>query len=131
MRIIKRRYQIFIIFAIAFFTGVVAYSQGMTQGNPSPELEEVAQEKTDMWARELSLTGEQALLMEKKIIEFAMKRNELIQSKMREEAKTKRLIALQELEFGEMRDILTKPQFERYLAIKREQIKGQKQENQR
>lgn len=127
---IRRRHQLVLLFAMALFAGAIGYSQSLLQGEPSQELREVAQEKTDMWTQELSLTGKQATLMEKKIIEFAMKKEELIQSKMREEAKTERLKALQKLEYRDMRDILTKPQFERYLALKREQINQQKQQNQ-
>lgn len=130
MRIKTEKYRLVLFLAIALFTGVMAYSQSMTQQNPSPELEEVAEEKRDMWTRELSLTDKQALLMEKKIIEFAMKKDELIQSKMREEAKTARLQELQELEIRDMRDILTKPQFETYLAIKQEQINQQNEQSQ-
>lgn len=126
----KKSYLPILLFAIAFVLSSIGYSQTMTQNEPSPELEEIAKEKTDRWIEELSLTGKQAALMEKKIVEFAIKREELIQSKMQEEAKTKRLKALQELEYKDMRNILTKPQFERYLAIKQEHINEQSQENQ-
>ncbi|GHA49824.1 hypothetical protein GCM10007103_33280 [Salinimicrobium marinum] len=109
----------------------MGYSQTMTQNEPSPELEEVAKEKTDMWIEELSLSGKQAALMEKKIVEFALKREKIIQSKMREEAKTERLKALQELEYKDMRDILTQPQFDRYIALKQEKINQQSQNKQK
>jgi HAMP domain-containing protein len=128
MRIVKK-YRLIIVFALLFFTGAIGYAQTMTQNEPSQELEEVAKEKTDMWIEELSLTGKQAALMQKKIVEFAIKREKLIQSKMREEAKTERLKALQELEYKDMRDILTQPQFDRYLALKQEIINKQSQNN--
>lgn len=126
MRIMKMKYKVLLIFTIALTTCAIGYSQSPTQGEPSQELREVAKEEVDVWIEELSLTGKQAALMEKKIIEFAIKRDELLQSKMREEAKTERLKALQLLEYKDMRDILTKPQHERYLAIKQERIDQQK-----
>ena len=97
--------------------GNLAHSQSMLQTDPHPALQEEAQEIADMWTRELAMTTKQAELMEDKIIEFAIKRNKLIQSKMREEEKTKKLLNLQNLKYQDMRDILTKPQYERYIYL--------------
>lgn len=130
MNALNRIHKILLIFTIAFFTGIVGYGQNMLQGEPTQELKEMAEEKTDMWMEELALTSKQADLMENKIIEFAIKRERLLQSKMPEEAKTERLLALQELESRDMRDILTKPQFETYLAVKRQNTQEQKEGNQ-
>ncbi len=124
---IKRNYQILIIFTLAFFTTAVAVSQTMTQKDPDKELEDAAKEAVEFWDSELGLTTKQARLMEKKILEFVIKKNKLIQSKMREEAKTERLKRLQELEYKDMRDILTKPQHEKYMRLSKERILRQNQ----
>lgn len=124
---ISRNYQILIVFTLAFLTTAVAVSQTFTQNNPDRELEEAAQEAVEYWESELGLTAKQARLMEKKIIEFAIKKNRLIQSKMREEAKTERLRRLQELEYKDMRNILTQPQFEKYMELSKERIRNQNQ----
>ena len=114
-----QRQTIFIFLLIFLLTagGNSAYSQNMLQNDPHPTLQEEAQEVADMWTRELSMTTKQAELMEDKIIEFAIKRNKLIQSKMREEEKTRKLLNLQNLKYQDMRDILTKPQYERYIYL--------------
>lgn len=123
---IKRKYQLIIVFTVAFLTTAVAVSQNMTQQDPDKELKEVAREAVDFWEKELVLSPKQVDLMEKKIIEFAMKKNRLIQSKMREEAKNERLAELQQLEYRDMRDILTEPQYEKYLKISKQRIQEQK-----
>lgn len=125
---VNRNYQILLFFTLAFLTSALAVSQTMTQSDPDKELEEAAREVVRYWENELSLTAKQAALMEKKIIEFAIKKNKLIQSKMREEAKTERLRRLQELEFKDMKDILTKPQYDRYLTLSKERIRNQNKE---
>lgn len=126
MRRMKGRHKLLIIFLLLFFTTTISYSQNMLQQKPNKELEEVAREITEMWTTELALSTKQAELMEDKIIEFTMKKNEIIQSKMREEAKTEKLKALQVQEQRDMRNILTKPQFDKYLEILTERIQQQK-----
>lgn len=122
----KRNYQLIIVFTVAFLTTAVAVSQNMTQQDPDKELKEVAREAVVFWEKELVLSPKQVDLMEKKIIEFAIKKNRLIQSKMREEAKNERLAELQQLEYRDMRDILTEPQYEKYLKISKQRIQEQK-----
>ena len=126
---IKRNYQLILVFTVVFLTTAVAWSQNMTQQDPHKELKEAARESVDFWKKELVLSPKQADLMEKKIIEFTMKKNRLIQSKMREEAKNVRLRELQQLEYKDMRDILTEPQYEKYLKVSKQRIKAQKRKN--
>lgn len=121
-------YRAVLVLALAIFTTTIGYAQTMTQGEPTEEIRAQADEQTEMWKDELALTSKQEDLMEKKIIEFAMKRAELLHSKMEEEAKTERLKMLQISEHRDMRDILTKPQFERYLAIQRQRAGTQEEE---
>lgn len=111
--------------AITLLAVSQGYSQNMLQGEPSMEIREMAKEASDMWSKELGLSEKQEILMEKKFIEFGMKKEELLQSKMQEEAKAERLLALQEAENADMRDILTRPQHERYLVLQEERLKEQ------
>ncbi|UJH90319.1 hypothetical protein LZ575_15870 [Antarcticibacterium sp. 1MA-6-2] len=106
----SNKLYILLIFVLAFFTSTMSFSQSIIQGDPDPEIEERAAETTEMWARELGLTSKQEILMEKKIIEFTMRRKDLLNSKMNEAAKKERLIVLQEEERADMTDILTQPQ---------------------
>lgn len=128
MRILNK-YVNLLIFTLFFFTAAIGYSQNKLQPEPNEELEKTAEETTEVWIKELGLTAKQARLMEKKIIEFAMQRYELVNSKMPEEEKTEKLKELQKLKSRDIRDILTKPQHERYLLIQRERIEGQSDKN--
>ncbi len=122
---ISKNYQILIVFAIALFTSSVAFSQSILQQSTDQELEEAARERAEMWEGELSLSSKQTNLVQSKIIEFAIKKNRILQSKMREELKTERLQRLQVLENKDMRNILTQPQYDRYLFLLDQQIKKQ------
>ncbi len=131
MKVMKMNNKIYVIITllISVFTSSSGYSQSILQGEPSMEIREMAKDHTNMWVKELALSRKQADLMEIKITEFAMKKRELLESKMREEAKAKRLLALQENENSDMRDILTKPQHERYLMIQEQLLTEQLEKN--
>lgn len=131
MKVMKMNNKIYVIITllISVFTTSSGYSQSILQGEPSTEIREMAKDHTNMWVKELALSRKQADLMEIKITEFAMKKRELLESKMREEAKAKRLLALQENENSDMRDILTKPQHERYLMIQEQLLTEQLEKN--
>ncbi len=125
MKNLNRKNQIILAFSVAFLATFMAFSQNIVQEKPSRELKEVAGEAAEKWQRELALSDKQKNLMEKRIIEFAIKKNRLIQSKMREEAKNERLRALQREEYGAMRNILTAPQYDRYIKLSQERIRKQ------
>lgn len=126
---IKRTYRLLLLFSIAFFTTSIAVSQTMTQPEASKALEQAAKEQVEYWENELSLTAKQSLLMEDKIIEFVFKKDEVIQSDLEAKEKSRRLIELKELENRDMRDILTKPQFDRYLMLQEQRIEQQNNNN--
>jgi hypothetical protein len=111
----KFRILFFTIFTL--FTGSVAFSQSLTQPEPSRELEREVRSEVAIWEDELSLRAKQAALMERKFIEFALKREEVYKSDLPQEAKIKQLVALKLQETRDMRDILTGPQYERYLQL--------------
>lgn len=111
-----------IIIALVLFT-TAGFSQSPLQEEPSQEIREMAQEEADFWSTELGLTEKQEVLMEKKITEYAIKKEEILQSKMQEEAKATRILELQQAESRDMKDILTKPQYEEYLVEKEQRLK--------
>ncbi|HSP41185.1 MAG TPA: hypothetical protein VLN46_07110 [Gillisia sp.] len=114
------------LFLLLFFCTGNIVGQNLMQEEPSKKIREMAKERTNMWISELALSAKQADLMERKIIEYTMKRTELMQSKMNEEAKKERFIALQVLEEKDMRDILTGPQHEKYIRLNRKGINVKK-----
>ncbi len=128
---IRDFYRLFLLCSLAFLTSATAVSQTMMQPEPTQQMEETARQQTAIWENELSLTGKQMVLVEKKFVEFAIKRDRILQSKMREEVKTRHLLALEELENREMRDILTKPQYDRYLRLKKRMDKKEKRKTNR
>lgn len=122
---IKKTYKLLLLVSLALFTSAIAFSQTPIQPEPSQELEEAAKEQVEYWENELSLTAKQSGLMEDKIIEFAFKKDKVLQSNLNDEEKAEQLVLLQELENRDMRDILTKPQFDRYIVLLQQNIRQQ------
>lgn len=120
------------VLIVICFSTTTGYAQHMLQGEPSLEIREMAQETSAMWTKKLGLTEKQEILMKTEFIAYAMKKEVLLQSKMQEEAKVKRLLALQQEENGAMRNILTKPQYDRYVVLQKklldEQLKKRKKQ---
>ncbi|MCX2836529.1 hypothetical protein OQ279_00070 [Salinimicrobium sp. MT39] len=102
----------------------LATAQDLTQNSNNPQLEMAAKERVQKWERELSLRAKQALLMEKKFVEFDIKRKKLWKDNISEEERLDRLKNLKILETREVRDILTKPQFDRYLLVLEEEAES-------
>lgn len=114
-----------LVLAFVLITTSAGYSQTPIQEEPSQEIRQMAREDADFWSTELGLTEKQEILMEKKITEFAVKKEVLLQSKMQEEAKAVRLLELQQEENRDMKDILTRPQYARYLLKQKQRLKEQ------
>lgn len=109
----------------AIFTTSTGCAQNPLQEEPTQEMREMAREESDFWSTELGLTEKQEILMEKKLTEYAIKKEQLLQSKMQEEAKAARILELQEAETRDMTDILTREQYEVYLVKKEERLNEQ------
>lgn len=109
--------KIFFLFVTAIFTLSSANAQNMLQGRVDKDIKEAASQAVAMWTGKLALSAKQRKLMEDKIVEFSIKKNELLQSKMPQEIKERKLKELQILENRDMRDILTGPQYDLYLDI--------------
>lgn len=99
------------------------YSQNILQGDAQQDLEIAAREAAERWTTELAMSAKQTALMEDKLVEYAIKKQEVLNSKMREELKTQRLLELEYAENQSMQDILTQPQFERYIFLLRQEVK--------
>lgn len=123
----KAHRQLLILITIVFASlfSYNGYSQNLLQEEPSNEVRELADERSRMWAKELALSAKQQDLVEKKIIKYTMRRLEIQNAPIPIEKKTEDLLVLERLERGEMRDILTKPQFERYVFLEEQNDKKQ------
>ena len=91
----------------------LCHSQNVLQGDASRDLEQAARDAAERWTVELAMSSKQTALMEEKLVEYALKKQETLNSKMREENKTQRLLELEFAENKSMQDILTQPQYER------------------
>ena len=95
----------------------LCHSQNVLQGDAPRDLEQAARDAAERWTVELAMSAKQTALMEEKLVEYALKKQETLNSKMREENKTQRLLELEFAENKSMQDILTQPQYERYLFL--------------
>ncbi len=123
----KAHRQLLILITIVFASVFTynGYSQNILQKEPSDEVRELAEERSRMWTTELALSAKQQDLVEKKIIKYTMRRLEIQDAPIPAEEKIEQLLAVERLERGEMRDILTKPQFDRYVLLEEQDAKKQ------
>lgn len=115
-----KKFKLVLLTFFTFFTGSLAYSQTLAQPEPTREMEMAVERAVARWEDELSLRAKQTALMEKKFIEFALKREELLRADLPEAEKRKQLVDLKLRETYDMRDILTGPQYERYIELLQE-----------
>ena len=112
-----RTAYIFLLITMVCFTSSTAFSQSILQNDPDRSLEIQVNNAVEMWQEELALSSKQMDLMERKLVEFAIKKRKILQADISTRAKARRFTRLRVLENKDMRDILTKPQYERYLLL--------------
>lgn len=115
-----------ITFTILFTS--VGSAQNLMQNNESKAIEVAAKNEVQKWEEELSLTAKQMMLMERKFVEYAIKREKLVKENIPEEEKVERLKDLKILEIRNMRDILTQPQYDRYILILQQEAEAEEAE---
>lgn len=115
-----KKFKLIFYSLFIFLTANFAHSQSIVQAEPTREMEMAVDREVARWEDELSLRAKQSALMEKKLIEFALKREEVLRSELPEAEKKKKLVNLKLLETQDMRDILTGPQYERYIELLQE-----------
>ena len=109
---------------ILLFVTVFAFQFSQAQYNidiaeATPQQEQKADKQSKMLTKKLGLNGEQPLLVRNKMLEFLVKQDEIIQSDLSKEEKTKNLKALKLNRLKEMQDILTQPQYDQLLEVER------------
>lgn len=107
----------FILLIFIFFLPLSSNSQNMLQGDVSQQREAEAKRLVEQLDLELELRAKQEMLMQKKFVEFALKRDEILKLNLppREELEQLALLKLEETK--DMHDILTKPQYDRYVFL--------------
>ena len=106
-----------ILLAITFFALNVCMAQDPIYQNGNDRFEKEAYKLAKEYNKKLVLSGKQFNLFQKKIEEFKIKR-EKIEKQYKGKEKLDMLYKLQAQETGEMRNILTQPQFRLYEEIK-------------
>lgn len=81
------------------------------------ELEDIARELAYTWKQQLNLTPEQTVLLEDSIIEFTLRKNEVLNSGIKQDSVIRRLQAIQRNEHKKLKKFLDEEQFENYLLI--------------
>lgn len=84
------------------------------------EIKDIAEELALLWKDRLFLDEEQTSKMEDLIIEYTIKKNEIINSSMNPIAQVRKLKGIQKAEHRNLRKLLSKEQFEKYLNINKE-----------
>ena len=113
----NKRLQIVLSLTFTLLFASLGSAQDIMQNEPDKEMEWAARNEVERWEDELSLRAKQMMLMEKKFVEYAIKRQRIMNENIPAEEKLERLTDLKMLEMGEIRDILTKPQFDRYILL--------------
>ncbi|MGA9324831.1 MAG: hypothetical protein WCE57_00585 [Salegentibacter sp.] len=96
------------------------YTQLYIHKKNRQELEEIARELAYTWQYKLGLNEEQTLHLENVIIAFTIKKNEILNSILSEDAKIERLQAIQRAEHKSLQRFLEKDQFEEYLRLNKQ-----------
>lgn len=100
-----------------FFISSSAFSQSIIQGDVSRDREAEARRLVEQWDDKLGLRAKQEMLMEKKFIEFAIKREKLFSLNLPPKEELEQLALLKLEETKDMHDILTKPQYDKYVFL--------------
>lgn len=101
----------------SFVIGGFVVSQIYIHKKNRKELTDIAREIAQNWKEKLDLTKEQAAYLENNIIEFTIRKNEIINSDAPQKNIISRLQKIQLREHKNLKKILTEPQFEAYTGI--------------
>lgn len=112
--------RILLFFIMLLVSSVTAIAQDTyLQSNVEEATEEKAKKLTNAYNEILVLSSKQVLLFEKKIVEFLIRKKNILDTYEGEE-ELKMLVINQQNETAEMGDILTRPQLDLYKQYKME-----------
>lgn len=113
----KKIVPFLLVIIFTLFFSIDSSAQSIIQDDASRQVEMAAKERAEKWNDELALRAKQMVLLEKKFIEFDLKRLKVMDADISPEEKLERLKDLKILETKDIRDILTQPQYDRYLLL--------------
>lgn len=100
--------------------GGFVYSQIFIHKKNRKDLVEIAREIAYTWKEKLGLSYGQTQLLENIIIEFTIRKNEIINADNPEQEKIRRLQMVQIREHNKLRKILSEEEFDSYVGINKE-----------
>ncbi|MBE7639038.1 MULTISPECIES: hypothetical protein [Salegentibacter] len=115
----KTQHKIAIVGGIAgFIAAGFIYSQFHLNRKSRKELIEIARELAYTWKKELDLNFEQTEKLEDLIIEYTLKKNEIINATaLHEDDIIFKLKSIQQAEHTKLQKIMTGKQFQKYLEL--------------
>jgi len=116
----KLSYRVTIIGLAAAAVAGFVYTQVYIHEKNRREIREVAAELALTWRQQLNLTLEQTQLLEDAIIEFTIKKNEIINSSLGIAQQVSKLKTIQKSEHQCLQQFMDTDQFDRYIDINKQ-----------
>lgn len=116
----KLQHRIALISVAAAAVAGFVYSQIYIHEKNRREIKEIAEELALTWKEQLDLTEAQALLLEDAIIEYTIKKNEIINSGLSTNNQVRKLKAIQHSEHKALQKIMNEDQFESYIFLNKQ-----------
>jgi len=114
----KTQHKIAIIGAAGFLVAGFVFSHFYLHKKSREELIEIARELAYTWKKELELDFEQTSKLEDLIIEYTLKKNEIINaSALTEDEIIFKLKAIQKAEHLKLKKLMSEKQFQQYIAL--------------
>lgn len=121
--------KILLLLTIALFSCQFSTAQSLLQGDPSKGVEENVNQYTKYLKKELALTTKQENIVESNLTQFYMNVRDITQADMNKENFNRRFAVLKENNINRMRNVLTQPQFDKYITLlEKQQEKLNKEE---
>ena len=116
----KVQHRIALISLAAAAVAGFVYSQIHIHEQNRREIKEVARELALTWKDQLQLNEEQTRLLEDAIIEYTIKKNEIINSSLGTTQQINKLKSIQKNEYKSLRKFLSEDQFENYVFLNKQ-----------
>ncbi|MCM8569933.1 hypothetical protein NE848_11125 [Gramella jeungdoensis] len=116
----KLQHRIALIGVAAAAVAGFVYSQIYIHERNRREIKEIAAELALTWKDQLNLDEEQTSLLEDSIIEYTIKKNEIINSSLNITQQVNKLKAIQRNEHKNLKKFLDEDQYDHYIFINKE-----------
>ncbi len=116
----KLQHRIALISVAAAAVAGFVYSQIYIHEKNRQEIKDVAAELALTWKEQLGLSEEQTLQLEDSIIEYTIKKNEIINSSLSTNHQIDKLKSIQKNEYKTLQKFMNEEQFENYILLNKQ-----------